>query len=88
MVKLLDTADVRNTEFSLEKSAAQLQELEGEYQRLKTHLLRGGAAGQLPVRRVVAQLDVCSDMRRLAEQAEKGARYLDGLRLFAAPSQA
>jgi phosphate:Na+ symporter len=88
VVKLLDTADVRNTEFSLEKSAAQLQELEGEYQRLKTHLLRGGAAGQLPVRRVVAQLDVCSDMRRLAEQAEKGARYLDGLRLFAAPSQA
>jgi phosphate:Na+ symporter len=88
VVKLLDTADVRNTEFSLEKNAAQLQELEGEYQRLKTHLLRGGAAGQLPVRRVVAQLDVCSDMRRLAEQAEKGARYLDGLRLFAAPSQA
>lgn len=88
VVKLLDTADVRNTEFSVEKSAAQLQQLEGEYQRLKTHLLRGGAAGQLPVRRIVAQLDLCSDMRRLAEQAEKGARYLDGLRLFAAPSQA
>jgi len=26
-------------------------------------------------------------MRRLAEQAEKGARYLDGLRAFSTPPQ-
>ena len=88
VVELLEAADVQNVEFSVDKSAAQLRELEEDYQRLKSQLLRGGTAGQLAVRRVVAQLDLCSEMRRLAEQAEKGARYLDGLRQFAAPSQA
>ena len=62
--------------------------LEAEYQRLKSQLLRSGTAGELPVRRIVAQLDLCSDMRRLAEQAEKGALYLDGLRVFSSASHA
>jgi phosphate:Na+ symporter len=88
VVKLLDAADVRGAGFSAQVNAARLLELEDEYQRLKSRLLRGGTAGELPVRRLVAQLDLCSDMRRLAEQAEKGARYLDGLRVFAVPSQA
>jgi phosphate:Na+ symporter len=88
VVKLLDAADVLAAEFSAQANAAALIELEDEYQRLKSRLLRSGTAGELPVRRIVAQLDLCSDMRRLAEQAEKGARYLDGLRVFAAPPQA
>jgi phosphate:Na+ symporter len=87
VVKLLDAADVLDTEFSVQGISAQLAELEAEYQRLKSQLLRSGTAGELPVRRIVAQLDLCSDMRRLAEQAEKGALYLDGLRVFAAPAQ-
>ena len=87
VVKLLDAADVLDTEFSAQAISAQLAELEDEYQRLKSQLLRSGTAGELPVRRIVAQLDLCSDMRRLAEQAEKGALYLDGLRVFATPPQ-
>lgn len=86
VVKLLDAADVLDTEFAAQTISAQLAELEAEYQRLKSQLLRSGTAGELPVRRIVAQLDLCSDMRRLAEQAEKGALYLDGLRVFAAAS--
>jgi len=87
VVNLLDAADVLDAEFSVQQISAQLAELEDEYQRLKSQLLRSGTAGELPVRRIVAQLDLCSDMRRLAEQAEKGALYLDGLRVFATPPQ-
>jgi len=87
VVQLLDASDVLDAEFSAQVVSAQLDELEAEYQRLKSQLLRSGTAGELPVRRMVAQLDLCSDMRRLAEQAEKGARYLDGLRVFAVPAQ-
>jgi phosphate:Na+ symporter len=86
VVELLDAADVLDAEFSLQGISAQLAELEVEYQRLKSQLLRSGTAGELPVRRIVAQLDLCSDMRRLAEQAEKGALYLDGLRIYSAAS--
>jgi phosphate:Na+ symporter len=88
VVKLLDATDVLAAEFSAQANAEALIELEDEYQRLKSRLLRSGTVGELPVRRIVAQLDLCSDMRRLAEQAEKGARYLDGLRVFAASPQA
>lgn len=88
VVKLLDATDVLAAEFSAQANSEALIELEDEYQRLKSRLLRSGTVGELPVRRIVAQLDLCSDMRRLAEQAEKGARYLDGLRVFAASPQA
>ena len=50
-------------------------------------MLRAGTLGEMPVRRMVAHLDLYSSMRRLAEQAEKGARYLDGLRAFSTPPQ-
>lgn len=87
VVKLLDAADVLGVDFSAQVNSQRLIELEDEYQRLKSHLLRSGTAGELPVRRVVAYLDLCSDMRRLAEQAEKGARYLDDLQVFAVAAQ-
>ena len=88
VVRLLDAANVFEAEFAAQKISVQLAELEAEYQRLKSQLLRSGTAGELPVRRIVAQLDLCSDMRRLAEQAEKGALYLDGLRVFSSASHA
>ncbi|MEJ2508639.1 MAG: Na/Pi symporter [Gammaproteobacteria bacterium] len=80
IVDLLDRADAGAPEYSAEVCAAQLESLKQEYQRLKSHLLRAGTADELPVRRVVEHLDVFSNMRRLAEQAEKGARYLAALR--------
>jgi len=80
VVDLLDGADAGAPDYSGEVNAAQLESLKEEYQRLKSHLLRAGTAGELPVRRVVEYLDVFSNMRRLAEQAEKAARYLAALR--------
>jgi phosphate:Na+ symporter len=87
VVKLLDAAEVQAEPFSAQALHAAITALEDDYQKLKSRLLRAGTLGELPVRRMVAELDLCSDMRRLAEQAEKGARYLDGLRVFSTPSQ-
>jgi phosphate:Na+ symporter len=87
VVKLLDVTDVQADTFSAEANTARIAALQDDYQRLKSRLLRAGTLGELPVRRIVAQLDLCSDMRRLAEQAEKGARCLDGLRIFSTPPQ-
>lgn len=87
VVKLLEDTDVQHAAFSVDSNAEKLVELEAEYQGLKSHLLRSGTAGALPVRRIVTELDICSDMRRLAEQAEKGSRYLDGLRVLTDQSQ-
>jgi len=84
VVKLLDAADTEGEGFSMAACSAQLEALKEEYQRLKSRLLRSGTAGQLPVRQMVDQLDVLSDIRRIAEQAEKAARYLDTLRALTA----
>ena len=87
VVQLLDAADVQEVSFSVETLAVQIAALEDVYQQLKSRLLRAGTLGEMPVRRMVAHLDLYSGMRRLAEQAEKGARYLDGLRAFSTPPQ-
>jgi phosphate:Na+ symporter len=87
VVKLLDAAEVQAESFSAAALHTAIAALEDDYQKLKSRLLRAGTLGELPVRRMVAELDLCSDMRRLAEQAEKGARYLDGLRVYSTPPQ-
>ena len=86
VVDLLDGADAGAAGYDPQVSAAQLASLKDEYQRLKSHLLRAGTAGELPVRRVVEHLDLFSHMRRLAEQAEKGARYLAALGATGVPA--
>ncbi|MCG5538926.1 Na/Pi cotransporter family protein [Halorhodospira sp. 9622] len=53
-----------------------LKGFDREYQPVKERLLRAGAAGQLPVRRMVAVLDRLSAVRRALDQAVKSARYL------------
>lgn len=83
-VKLLGAADTEREGFSMAGCGTQLAALKEEYQRLKSRLLRAGTVGQLPVRQMVDQLDVLSDIRRIAEQAEKAARYLDALRALTA----
>ncbi|ABM61249.1 Na/Pi cotransporter family protein [Halorhodospira halophila] len=47
-----------------------------QYQPIKERLLRAGAEGRLPVRRMVAVLDRLSAVRRALDQATKSARYL------------
>jgi phosphate:Na+ symporter len=88
VVKLLDTANTEAEGYSFETCAKQLEALEKEYQRLKSGLLRAGTEGQLSVRIMVDRLDTLSNIRRIAQQSEKGARYLTSLNIYTAASQA
>ncbi|WP_429885684.1 Na/Pi cotransporter family protein [Geoalkalibacter halelectricus] len=62
--------------------AEAMKELQEAYQSLKSRLLRAGAEGRVPVRRLVEELDNLSNIRRLAEQADKAARYLRSLHAY------
>lgn len=78
-VHLVDLADLAAPDYDETVAATALGEMEAEYQALKAALLRAGAAGRLPVRGMVAELDVLSMTRRLVEQIVKSAPYLAGL---------
>ena len=78
-VALLHATDTARAGFSVADNERRLEELEGHYQQLKAHLLRAGSAQRLEVQQMVAQLDQYSAIRRLLEQATKGAGYLHGL---------
>lgn len=71
--------------FAPEALSGRLADLQAAYQSLKSRLLHAGAAGQIRVPQVVDQLDRLSDMRRMAEQAEKAARYLSDLEALLEP---
>lgn len=53
-----------------------LADLERRYAALKNALLEQGAYARIPIPVLVAHLDRLSNIRRLAEQMERGARYL------------
>jgi phosphate:Na+ symporter len=86
LVALLTAADPAAAGFDTQACMQRLQALEQEYQELKSHLLRAGASGRLPVRDTVAQLDLLSDLRRLSEQVAKGARHLADVAAVAPPA--
>ncbi len=50
--------------------------LQKSYQELKSRMLRAGTEGHVGVRDLVDHLDTLSNIRRLAEQADKATRYL------------
>lgn len=80
VVRLLSELDRQRVDFDEESADKKMKELQDAYQDLKSRLLRIGAEGRLPVRRLVEELDTLSNIRRLAEQADKAARYLKTLR--------
>ncbi len=79
-VELLKRVDHLDENYSLEEAEALLEELERDYQQLKSQLLQAGASERLKVREMVGHLDLYSLLRRELEQAFKGARYLHRLR--------
>ncbi|HCA27378.1 MAG TPA: Na+/phosphate symporter [Betaproteobacteria bacterium] len=79
VVHFLTQAEPAAERYTGEGDAAALAPLQQDYQQLKSRLLRAGTQGVLPVRTVVDQLDLMSNIRRIAEQAEKSARYLSHL---------
>ncbi len=76
VVKLLNLADVEREEYSVEECAQHFQESEAEYRHLKSSLLKGGTRNKLSVAQMVYQIDLMSDIRRIGDQIEKGARFL------------
>jgi len=76
VVQLLEIADPSAAGYSVDECAAALNETEYRYQQLKAALLRDGTEERITIHEMVAQLELMSHIRRLAEQAEKGARYL------------
>ncbi|MBU1405102.1 MAG: Na/Pi symporter [Proteobacteria bacterium] len=79
VVKLLDLTDVAREEYAPEECAALFKETEEMYHHLKSSLLKAGTKSLLPVGLMVSLIDLMSDVRRIADQIEKGARYLTTL---------
>lgn len=77
---LADRAGIERSDYDSAAVAAELDRLEEEYHALKASLLAAGARGAVEVRALVEVLDWLSATRRLAEQTERGARFLAALR--------
>jgi len=77
-VKLVKASDHDAEGFTVEGGARELAELVAAYGHLKGALLRAGTRGALSPRQMVYHLEQSSNIRRLGEEAEKGARYLAG----------
>ena len=79
VVKLLEITDVARKDYAPEECAALFQETEEMYRHLKSSLLKAGTKNLLPVGAMVSLIDLMSDVRRIADQIEKGALYLTTL---------
>ncbi|MBU2539149.1 MAG: Na/Pi symporter [Proteobacteria bacterium] len=79
VVKLLDVADVAKEDYEAEECADLFKETEEMYRHLKSSLLKAGTKDLLPVGLMVSLIDLMSDVRRIADQIEKAARYLTTL---------
>ncbi|HYW02849.1 MAG TPA: Na/Pi symporter [Gammaproteobacteria bacterium] len=75
-------------DFSPDACNAALAAVEPAYQEAKAALLKAGADGRLDLAGMVAELDWITRVRRLAQQAAKGARQLHRLRAALLPEAA
>lgn len=82
VVHLLEETDASLEGYSPAATTGKLLAINNKYQEVKSALLRAGAVGQLTTRTMVAHLEVLSEIRRIADQAEKGARFLSHLLQF------
>jgi phosphate:Na+ symporter len=74
---LLDAADYEH--YSTAEGDVALQEAEATYEDLKAQLLAAATRGEVEAKRLGDALDAISSLRRLTQQAEKGARHLAAL---------
>jgi hypothetical protein len=54
--------------------------VQSDYQIIKASLLKAGTQEHITTQEMVVQLELMSQTHRLAEQIEKGARYLASFR--------
>ena len=83
VLRLLECTAVDSPGTSPEGGARAIEQVQQRYRDLKNTLLQAGAEGAVPVGDLVAHLDRLSNVRRLAEQMERGARHLWALAAFA-----
>jgi phosphate:Na+ symporter len=86
-VALIESAAAPREDYRADEVARSMAELEVEYQELKSTLLHAGATGTLATRRLVDTLEMISDIRRIARQAERAARHLASLEDAAADGE-
>lgn len=79
VIKLLDLAEPEREGFNPAQLGELAAALEEEYQALKAMLLRAGTKSTMAVTQVFHLLEEMSHIRRIVDQAEKGARYLAAL---------
>jgi phosphate:Na+ symporter len=70
---------VDHERYSAHSGEAEVTGLVESYHTLKAELLETGARTRVPIEDVVKLLDWLSDVRRCAEQVEKGTRHLASL---------
>ncbi len=87
VVNILKNVDVEAEGYNVKSCMKEVHLLIDEYHDLKAQLLREGTQGVISVRQMVLLQEFISYIRRIAEQAEKGARYLSGLTEFAQPEK-
>ena len=75
-VKTITSANSEAENFSAQETAQLLANLNEAYSHLKAALLRAGTRGDLTPRQMVHHLEQSSHIRKIGEEAEKGARYL------------
>jgi len=79
VVNFLQAVDAAAKDYSPQEYQKEQQLLMDEYHLLKSHLLRAGTRDEIPVGQMVYLLETNSEIRRIIDQAEKGARYLSTL---------
>lgn len=92
VLDVLDSLDSEQAPRELSEVEAEIRALKGEYQLVKTKILQASVEGGISVRRVVGELEILSDMRRIAEQAIKASGHLadlaqSGARVEEVPAQ-
>ena len=78
-VKLLKKVDIDLEEYSSSLCAEDLENIKNDYRSLKSGLLKAATREEISVSRMAHWLEIIARIRRIAEQSEKGARYLAAL---------
>jgi phosphate:Na+ symporter len=76
---LVERAGIEEEAYAVSAVERDLATLQADYQKLKASLLDAGARGRVAVHDLVAILDWLSNVRRVAEQIERGTRFLASL---------
>ena len=82
-VDLVKMADNTSDDYDSDLCRKKVEEMKREYKKLKIKLLQAASLSGLMVSRMVNIMDILARIRRVVEQAEKGARYLGEIRYLA-----